>query len=47
MIEIVVRIFVALLQELAIAGEDDARQEAALMTAQEKLSRARMKARFG
>lgn len=46
-VEVVVRVFVALLNELAQAGEDAAAQEAALMSAQEKLSHARMKAKFG
>jgi hypothetical protein len=46
-VEVVVRVFVALLQELALAGADAAAQEDALMSAQEKLSRARMTAKFG
>ena len=46
LVETVVRAFAVLIQELVAAGEDRARQEEALMKAQEKLSRARAKAKF-
>lgn len=42
----VVQIFAVLIQELVTAGDDNARQESALMAAEEKLSRARAKAKF-
>lgn len=47
MIESIIRLFATLVQDLVSAGDDKAKQEAALMAAQEKLSRARAKAKFG
>lgn len=47
MIAQVVAAFVELLTSLVQAGEDKARQETALMAAEERLSRARARAKFG
>lgn len=47
MIADLVAAFVELLTEILKAGEDKAKQEAALMAAEEKLARLRAKAKFG
>lgn len=46
MLELVIKVFAMLVQELTAAGEDAAAHEHALMTAQERLSRARMLVKF-
>ncbi len=47
MIPLIFELFTALVQEMIAAGDDREKQQAALMSAEEKLAHARAKAKFG